>query len=135
MTDSYDVAVIGGGVIGVASACALAERGARVLLLERGEICSGASYGNAGWISPSHGTPLPSPGVVTQALRWLGDPESPFYVKPRFELALVRWLIGFLRASTAARAATTMRLNRELIVASLAMYRELFESGADFHFH
>src|SRR5258707_134643 len=75
MSQSYDVAVIGGGVIGVASACALAERGARVVLLERGELCSGASYGNAGWISPSHGTPLPAPGVIRQALRWLVDPQ------------------------------------------------------------
>jgi len=134
VTESYDVAIIGGGVIGVGSACALAERGARVLLLERGEVCSGASYGNAGWISPSHGTPLPSPGVVTQALRWLFDPESPFYVKPRFELELARWLLGFLRASTLARAKETMRLNRELVVASLSLYRELAASGADFHF-
>ena len=135
MTESYDVAVIGGGVVGVASACALAERGARVVLLERGELCSGASYGNAGWISPSHGTPLPSPGVVRQALRWLFDPESPFYVKPRLDLELIRWLLGFLRASTGARAAETMRRNRELIVASLALYEKLAaEPGADFGF-
>ena len=100
----YDVAIIGGGVIGVASADLLAARGARVVLLERGEVASGASYGNAGWISPSHGTPLPAPGVIRQALRWLFDPESPFYVKPRLDMALARWLLGFLRASTAARA-------------------------------
>ncbi len=135
MSESYDVAVIGGGVIGVASACALAERGARVVLLERGELCSGASYGNAGWISPSHGTPLPAPGVIRQALHWLFDPESPFYVKPRFDLALARGLFGSLRRATAARAAETMRLNRELILASLALYEKLAaESGADFRF-
>jgi D-amino-acid dehydrogenase len=130
-----DVAVIGGGVIGVAAARALAERGARVVLLERAEVCSGASYGNAGWISPSHGTPLPAPGVVRQALRWLFDPESPFYVKPRPSLELARWLLGFLRAATAERAAATMRLNRELIVASLREYEKLgAELGDDFGF-
>jgi D-amino-acid dehydrogenase len=135
VTDSYDVAVIGGGVVGVASARALAERGARVVLLERGELCSGASYGNAGWISPSHGTPLPAPGVIRQALRWLLDAESPFYVKPRLDFELLVWLIGFLRAATAARAAQTMRLNRELIVASLALYQKLAaEAGAEFGF-
>ena len=101
-----------------------------MVLLERGELCSGASYGNAGWISPSHGTPLPAPGVVRQALRWLFDPESPFYVKPRLELELARWLLGFLRAATAARARETMRMNRELIVASLARYEKLGASPA-----
>ena len=135
MSDSVDVAVIGGGVVGVASAAFLAERGARVVLLERGEICSGASYGNAGWISPSHGTPLPSPGVVRQALRWLLDADSPFYVKPRFDLELALWLLEFLRASSAARARSTLRANRELILASLALYEKLVaEPGSDFGF-
>ena len=86
MSERFDVAIVGGGVIGVAAADLLAARGARVVLLERGEVASGASYGNAGWISPSHGTPLPAPGVIRQALRWLFDPESPFYVKPRLDL-------------------------------------------------
>jgi len=131
----FDVAVIGGGVIGVSAAHALAERGARVVLLERGALCSGASYGNAGWISPSHGTPLPAPGVIRQALRWLFDPESPFYVKPRPSLELARWLWGFLRAASAPRAAETMRVNRQLIVASLARYEKLgAELGDDFGF-
>jgi D-amino-acid dehydrogenase len=135
VSDSVDVAVIGGGVVGVASAAFLAERGARVVLLERGEICSGASYGNAGWISPSHGTPLPSPGVVRQALRWLLDADSPFYVKPRFDLELALWLLEFLRASSAARARSTLRANRELILASLALYEKLAaEPGSDFGF-
>jgi D-amino-acid dehydrogenase len=128
-----DVAIIGGGIIGTAAARALAERGARVVLLERGALCSGASYGNAGWISPSHGTPLPAPGVVRQALRWLLYPESPFYVKPRFDFELALWLLDFLRASTAARARATLRANRELILASLALYEKLTaEPGMDF---
>ncbi len=130
-----DAIVIGGGIIGAASAHYLAERGARVVLLERGELCSGASYGNAGWISPSHGAPLPAPGVIRQALRWLLDPESPFYVKPRLDLELVRWLLGFARAATAARAHETMVRNRELSLASLALCAELeARPGVDFGF-
>lgn len=125
MSERLDAIVIGGGVVGTASAYHLAERGASVVLLERGEICSGASYGNAGWIFPSHGTPLPAPGVIGQALRWLFDPESPFYVKPRLDLELVRWLAGFLRAATATRALETLRLNRELSLANLALCAEL----------
>ncbi len=135
MTERVDAIVIGGGIIGAASAYYLAERGARVVLLERGELCSGASYGNAGWIFPSHGTPLPSPGVIRQALRWLFDPESPFFVKPRLDLELARWLFGFARAATAARAHETLRLNRALSLASLALCAELeARPGIDFGF-
>jgi len=135
MSEQLDAIVIGGGVVGAASAYFLAEGGARVLLLERGEIASGASYGNAGWISPSHGTPLAAPGVIRQALRWLLDPESPFYVKPRLDLELVRWLFGFARAATAARALETMRLNRDLTLASQALTEKLAASpGVEFGF-
>ncbi|MEX2205921.1 MAG: FAD-dependent oxidoreductase [Myxococcota bacterium] len=135
MSERVDAIVVGGGIIGAASAYYLAERGARVVLLERGELCSGASYGNAGWIFPSHGTPLPAPGVIRQALRWLLDPESPFYVKPRLDLELARWLLGFARAATAARAHETLRLNRELSLASLALCAELAaRPGIDFGF-
>jgi len=135
MSERLDAIVIGGGVIGAASAYYLAERGARVALVERGELCSGASYGNAGWIFPSHGAPLPGPGVVRQALRWLLDPESPFYVKPRLDLELARWLLGFARAATAKRAHETMVLNRELSLASLELCAELeARPGVDFGF-
>jgi D-amino-acid dehydrogenase len=73
--------------------------------------------------------------VIRQALRWLFDPESPFYVKPRVDLALARWLLGFLRASTAERAARTMKRNRELILASLSLYEKFAaEQGGSFGF-
>jgi D-amino-acid dehydrogenase len=110
VNERFDVAIVGGGVIGVAAADLLAARGARVVLLERGEVASGASYGNAGWISPSHGTPLPAPGVIRQALRWLLDPESPFY-EAAARLTLARWLsvparVDGGRARDAARTAS-----------------------------
>ncbi len=56
------VVVIGGGVIGVSSAYYLALDGWEVTLLEKGEICAGSSYGNAGLIVPSHLVPLAAPG-------------------------------------------------------------------------
>ncbi len=43
-----DVAIVGGGLIGCASAYYLAKAGARVVLLERGQINQGASGQNAG---------------------------------------------------------------------------------------
>ncbi len=48
MTGTPDVLIIGGGVIGVCCAHYLTEAGARVTLIEQGEIASGSSYGNAG---------------------------------------------------------------------------------------
>ena len=83
MGQKADVVIIGGGVIGICTAYYLQKAGRQVILLERDEICSGSSYGNSGLIVPSHSIPLPAPGVVFQALKWMFNPESPFYIKPR----------------------------------------------------
>ena len=125
--------VIGGGVIGVASAYYLARDGWRVTLLEKGEIASGSSYGNAGLIVPSHSIPLAAPGVWLKGLRWMANPESPFYIRPRLDWELVRWLWRFRGACTAEHLARAVPVLRDLGYASLALFRELAAlNGLDF---
>jgi D-amino-acid dehydrogenase len=119
------VIVVGGGVIGVCAAYYLARRGLPVTLVERAEIAAGSSYGNAGLIVPSHSVPLAAPGALSQGLRWLFDPESPFYIRPRPSRDLVRWLVKFARASTDAHVRRSLPVLRDLSRASLALYREL----------
>ena len=50
MTSSPDVLVIGGGIVGSATAYHLARRGASVTLLEADELASGATGRNLGYI-------------------------------------------------------------------------------------
>ncbi len=88
------VIVVGGGVIGLCSAYYLARAGIEVVLLERGNIGSGASSGNAGVIAPGHG-PMTRPGRVFQALKWMGDPTSPLYLPWRWDPSLWSWLLRF----------------------------------------
>lgn len=95
---SCDIAIIGGGVIGVATALELARRGRSVTLLERGRVAYGCSFGNCGWLTPSLARPLAAPGQARKALPWLLDPESPFYIKPRLSPSLASWLLGFVAA-------------------------------------
>jgi D-amino-acid dehydrogenase len=98
-----DVVVIGGGVVGIACAAELAGRGASVRVLESGRIGGGCSFGNAGWLSPSAALPLARPGQMHKVLRWLFDSESPFYIRPRADPALVSWLVRFVAASRRGR--------------------------------
>ena len=131
--DRNDVLVIGGGAIGVASAYYLARRGAAVTLVEKGEVCSGCSYGNAGLLVPSHSIPLAAPGVVAQGLKWMGRPDSPFYIRPRADAQLIRWLWRFYRSANHRHVRRSVPLLRDLSFASLELYDELDRiEGFDF---
>src|SRR5690349_20594292 len=97
-----EVAVIGGGAVGVTSAFELARCGASVTLLERGpELAFGCSAGNAGIVGPSHVVPLANPTAVRDGLRWMSRPDSPFFVRPT--PAVIPWLGRFAAAATPAR--------------------------------
>ena len=97
-----DVVVIGGGVIGLSSAYYLNKIGYNVTVIERGDITDGCSFGNMGYISPSHFIPLASPGIISQGLKWMLSPTSPFYIKPRLSLSLMEWGYQFWKNSNAA---------------------------------
>ncbi len=135
MNSQYDVAIIGGGVIGVCSAYYLAQKGAKVLLIEKGEIASGCSYGNGGLIVPSHAVPLASPGALGNGLRWLLDSASPFYLKPRLDMDLLKWLTRFVVASRHEQMMRSLPVMRDLLLASRALYDELSQNtNFDFGF-
>lgn len=135
MDSQQDVVIIGGGVIGVCSAYYLAQNGIGVTLIEKGEIASGCSYGNGGLIVPSHSVPLASPGALGSGLRWLLDSESPFYIKPRFDMELFSWLIRFTLASRHSQMLRSVSIMRDLLFASRALYEGLAKTaGFDFGF-
>lgn len=95
------VTIIGGGVIGLCCAYYLQKAGYEVTIIDKGDITGGASFGNAGYISPSHFIPLASPGIVAKGLRWMLSSSSPFYIKPRLSGDLVRWLLTFWKKANA----------------------------------
>jgi len=96
------VAIIGSGLIGLATAYELARRGAEVVVVADRAPGAGASSNNAGWVVPAESGPVPSPGMVLQTLRWMAKPDSPVYVRPALSPSFIRFFAGMLRACTAA---------------------------------
>ncbi len=134
MPNQTDVLIIGGGVIGVCSAYYLARQGHSVTLLEKDEICAGSSYGNAGLIVPSHAVPLATPAALSHGLRWLFDPGSPLYIKPRLDPELLRWLWLFRAACNGSQVQRSSAILAELNQRSLQLFdslakRENFDFG------
>jgi D-amino-acid dehydrogenase len=115
------VAVLGAGMVGLATAWFLQERGVRTTVLERTGVAAGASWGNAGWLTPGITTPLPEPAVLRYGIRAVLSPSSPVYVPLRADPQLLRFLLGFLRHSTASAWRTAMR-------AYVPMNRRAFEA-------
>lgn len=85
----------------------------------------GCSFGNAGMVVPSHFVPLAAPGMVALGFRWMWNPESPFYIKPRLDPELLAWGWRFIRASTAGHVRTAAPLLRDLNLASRSEYERL----------
>ena len=119
-----DIAVIGGGIVGVACAVELARRGASVVVIERNGLGHGCSYGNAGWLTPSQAVPLANPSMLFKSLKWMLDPESPLYVQPRLDPSYLRWLAGFLLASRRAPFERGAAALVELCVASTDLWEQ-----------
>ena len=95
------VTIIGGGIIGLCSAYYLQKEGYEITIIDRGDISDGCSFGNMGYMSPSHFVPLASPGIISQGLKWMLNSTSPFYIKPRLNLDLMQWGWHFWKSSTA----------------------------------
>ncbi len=126
------IVVIGAGVIGLSIAEQCARRGHRVTVIERAPEQRGSSLGNAGMVVPSHFVPLAAPGMVALGLRWMWNPESPFYIQPRLDWELIAWAWRFWRASTRERVERAAPLLRDLHLASREAYAQLADSGEDF---
>ncbi|MBF0286677.1 MAG: FAD-dependent oxidoreductase [SAR324 cluster bacterium] len=127
--------VIGGGAIGVCCAYYLWKKGVRVTLLEKDEIAAGSSYGNAGLVVPSHFIPLASPEALRKGLKWMFAPQSPFYIKPRFDLDLISWIWKFCQFANKRHVNDVAPLLYELGEVSRFLYEELVQlEGMQFGF-
>jgi D-amino-acid dehydrogenase len=122
------VAVIGAGMVGLATAWFLQEHGAEVTVLDRAGVAAGASWGNAGWLTPGIATPLPEPAVLKYGLRAAVSPSSPVYVPPSAEPNFLRFVTGFARHSTSKAWKRAMRSLVPLNDLSLASF-DLLKSG------
>lgn len=121
------VLIIGGGIIGLNCAYQLRKRGFEVSIIDEFNFDDNCSIGNMGFLSPSHFTPLASPDIVWNAIKWMMDSSSPFYIRPRLDYELIRWGFAFLKAANT----TTVMQNAEelfgLLMDSSALMSDVIE--------
>jgi D-amino-acid dehydrogenase len=125
--------IVGAGIIGLSSAYYLQKNGWEVTILEKTDGTDNCSFGNAGMIVPSHFTPLASPGIVAQGIRWMFDSKSPFYVKPSLSRSLIQWGFQFMRKANRKNVEHGAPYLRDLSLLSHSLFKEL-STSPDFDF-
>ncbi len=132
---SKKVVIIGGGIMGVCSAYFLNKEGHEVTIIDKSNFSSGASYVNAGYITPSHIISLAAPGIITKGLKWMFNPASPFYVKPRLDKDFLQWAWAFKRSATKKKVAQSIPVIKDINILSRELYIAMKSSGdLDFHY-
>jgi D-amino-acid dehydrogenase len=96
------VVVIGAGIVGTCCAAWLQRDGHAVTLVEAEEPRFGASWGNAGALSPGSCIPLSMPGVMRKLPGWLLQDDGPLVLRPRYLVRAAPWLLRFVAAGRAA---------------------------------
>jgi len=130
------VVVIGGGIIGLCTAYYLHKTGHKVIVFDKSKMDSGASYVNAGYLTPSHIIPLAAPGMISKGLKYMFNSASPFYIKPRLDLEFLKWAWAFKKSSTKAKVEKAMSHIRDINILSRELYDELTASDdlGEFHY-
>lgn len=114
--------VVGGGIIGLSSAWFLKESGWDVTVIDKGDLLDNCSYGNAGYVCPSHFIPMATPGIVKQGFKWMLNAQSPFYVKPRLNAALIQWGLQFMKSANAQHVEKSAVPLRDIALLSKSLY-------------
>lgn len=114
--------VVGGGIIGLSSAWFLRESGWEVTVIDKGDFTDNCSYGNAGYVCPSHFIPMATPGIIKQGFKWMLNAQSPFYVKPRLNAALIQWGLQFMKSANQQHVDRSAVPLRDIALLSKALY-------------
>jgi D-amino-acid dehydrogenase len=122
---SKTIIIIGGGIIGLCAAYYLQKEGHQVTIVDQSNLDSGASYVNAGYLSPSHIIPLSAPGVMKKGLQWLFNSSSPLYIKPRLNSDFLNWVWAFNKSCNANHVKKAAPVIRDISVLSQKLYEEI----------
>jgi D-amino-acid dehydrogenase len=121
--------IVGAGITGLATAWFLRRHGVEVTVAERRHVAAGASWGNAGWLSPGFAMPLNEPSTLRHGLGGLLTSTSPLYIPPRADPRLAAFLLSFARNCTWRRWRSGMYAFAALNRQALAAYDELAAGG------
>jgi len=129
-----DVIVLGAGIVGTSAALHLAQRGLKVVLVDRQGPGEGTSYGNAGIIEGNTVFPPAFPSDFAALARIALKRSTVANYHLTFLPRVAPWLMAFRAASQPQRVVETAHLMRPLFSRAVAEHEALIAaSGAERH--
>jgi len=126
MNESVQTAIVlGAGVAGLSTALYLRRAGLDVTVVDPLPPAGGASFGNAGMISPDTAAPIAMPGMLAKVPGWLSDPKGPLVVRPSYLAKALPWLMRWVREGRLERVLAISDALRALHKDTLACWQEL----------
>lgn len=123
--------VIGAGIVGLSTAWFLQERGVQVTVVDAEDVAAGASWGNAGYLSPALAIPLNEPSVVRYGLRALLDPQAPLHIPATLDPALWCFLARFAAHCTWREWERVVRAQQQFNAECLEAFDVLTSNGVE----
>ncbi|WP_420569694.1 NAD(P)/FAD-dependent oxidoreductase [Thalassovita sp.] len=121
------IAIVGAGIVGTATAVWAQRAGMKVTLIDRIGPAEGASFGNGGVLASCAVVPVPVPGLIGQAPNYVFNPKKPLFLKWGYLPKLAPWLLRYVARANDRDARATARALSALIKDSLADHRALAE--------
>src|SRR6476469_10072327 len=124
-TMQRDVVVLGAGIVGLATALKLQEKGLSVAIVDRQGAGEGTSFGNAGIIERASIYPYAFPRRIPDLVRYAlnGTPEAHYHWS--FLPRIAPWLVRYWWNSSPERHEQAMRAALPLIERSLSEHEPL----------
>ena len=123
--------VVGAGMVGLSTAWHLQEYGIEVTVVDRSGVAAGASWGNAGWLTPGMAMPLADPTLWSYAPKALLDATAPLHIPARLDVRLWMFLARFGLHATSRAWKRTMDALTPIDGIALDAFDELTSNGVD----
>ncbi len=122
------ILIIGGGIQGRCAAYYLVKEGFNVKIIDPKTDDTGASYVNAGYLTPSHIFSIANKGMIKKGLRSMFNSSSPFYLKPSLDLDFIDWLWKFYQSATPGNVERSIPVIRDINILSKDLYTDMHNS-------
>ena len=117
--------VVGAGVAGLSTALYLQRAGVAVAVIDPLPPPGGASFGNAGLLSPDTAVPIALPGMLRKVPGWLTDPLGPLSLRPSYFPRAVPWLLRWIKSGRLQRVLEISDAMRALHRDAMSCWEEL----------